>query len=125
VEFFIWERDGDCAGELMNAAGYERVDHPHPEEALISRKHGQVVELYLLTVNEQGGVVVQGRWENWPLPENALGSEIRILRKVRCQVVSIACILDTKEGYARYTGIPPREKDLVDMLTLRDSMGKT
>src|SRR5947209_845856 len=79
VEFLIWERDGARAGELMNAAGYEHVDHPHPEEALIWRKHGQIVELYLLAVNEQGGVVGQGRWENWPLPENALGSEIRMV----------------------------------------------
>lgn len=38
-------------------------------------------------------------------------------------VVSIECTLDMKEGYAQFTGIPRREKDQADMLTLRNSMG--
>jgi hypothetical protein len=120
VEFIIWERDGARAGEFMNAAGYERVDHPHPEEALIWRKHGETVELYFTVVNAQGQIVGQGRWNNWPLPENALGNEIRMVEEVECPVVSLECIRATKRGYERYTGVPPREKDREDLTMLHN-----
>jgi hypothetical protein len=120
VELFIWQRDAARAGGLMNAAGYERVDHPHPEEALIWRKHGQIVELYFTVVNAQGQIVVQGRWNNWPLPEDALGNEIRMVEEVECPVVSLECIRATKQGYERYSGFPPREKDRDDLTTLHN-----
>jgi Uncharacterised nucleotidyltransferase len=123
VEFFIWERDGPRAGEVLTAAGYECVDHPHPDEALIWRKHDQIVELYFTVNNSQGHVTGQGRWSNWPLPDYSLGSEIRTVEGVECPVVSMDCILGTKQGYAQYTGIPEREKDRADVITLLDVKG--
>ncbi len=122
LEFFIWEHDGSLAGDLLDAAGYQLVDHPHLEEASIWRKNGQIVELYLLAVNAQGEVAVQGRWNRWPLPEHSLGSEIRIVDGVPCPVVSTECILGTKQGYAQYTGIPLREKDRADVMALRRAL---
>jgi len=122
LEFFIWEHDGPLAGAMMDAAGYQLVDHPHPEEASIWRKHGQIVELYFVEVNAQGEVVARGRWDHWPSPENALGSEVRVLHGVECPVVSMQCILGVKQGYAKYTGIPPREKDRADVMALRHAL---
>lgn len=119
VEFFIWEHDGPRAGDILRAAGYQLVDHPHPEEALIWRKQEQIVELYFVVVNEQGEVVGRGRWDNWPVPANSLGSEVRVVEGVPCPVVSIECILGTKLEYAEHTGIPPRERDLADVNHLR------
>jgi hypothetical protein len=119
VEFFIWEHDGPRAAAVLGAAGYQLVHHPHPEEASIWRKDEQVVELYFLTVNHHGEVVGRGRWENWPLPPNALGSNVRMVEGVRSPVVSIECILSTKLEYQQYTGVPPRARDLADVEALR------
>jgi len=125
LEFFIWEHDGPRAGDIMDAASYQLVDHPHPDEASIWRKDGQLVELYFLTVNAQREVVGQGRWDKWPLPEHSLGSEISMVDGVPCPVVSMECILGTKQGYAQYTGIPLREKDRADVIALRRVIGDT
>ncbi|MDQ2745400.1 MAG: hypothetical protein M3Z66_24320 [Chloroflexota bacterium] len=122
LEFFIWEHDGSLAEDLLDAAGYQVVDHPHPEEASVWRKQGQIVELYFNVVNAQGEVVGRGRWDHWPSPENALGSEVRVLHGVECPVVSMQCILGVKQGYAQYTGIPLREKDRADVKALRRAL---
>lgn len=122
VEFFIWEHDGPRAAAPMRAAGYELVDHPHPEEASIWRKHGEIVELYFMVLDARGDTVGRGRWAEWPIPADSLGTESKDLNGVQCPVVSIECILAIKEGYARYTGIPLREKDQVDIIALRDAM---
>lgn len=118
IEFFIWERDGPRAARLLQVTGYEPVDHPHPEEALIVRKFDQIVELYVVAVDPSRVVSGRGRWQHWPLPKNALGDDLKSLHEVECPVVSIECICGTKRGYADYTGIPPRKKDQQDMTTL-------
>lgn len=123
LEFFIWQRDGPRAGDLLDFAGYHRVDHAHPDEASIWRKRGQIVELYFRAVTVQGDVVGCGRWCNWPHPANAMGSEIRMLEGVQCPVVSVECILSTKLEYERQTGIPPRDKDQADVLMLAHVLG--
>src|SRR5579859_277290 len=120
VEFFIWEHDAARAGELMTAAGYQPVDHPHPEEASIWKKFGETIELYFTVVDARGQIVGQGRWNKWPLPEDALGNETRMVEGVECPVVSLECIRATKQGYERYTGVSPREKDLEDLTTLHN-----
>lgn len=122
IEFFIREHDGPRVADLMEAAGYEHVDHPHPDEASIWRKEGQLVELYLVAVNAQGEMSVPGRWARWPLLAGSLGSEIRVLEGVQCPVASIECILRTKLDYERYTGVPPRERDRADVAALRRMM---
>lgn len=122
VEFFIWERDGPRAGDILHTAGYQLVDHPHPDEASIWRKQGQVVEFYFHTVNEDGDVVGRGRWDNWPLPQNALGGEVRVVQGVPCPVVSVECILNTKLEYAEHTGVSPRDRDLADVTILRRAL---
>jgi lincosamide nucleotidyltransferase A/C/D/E len=123
IEFFIWEHDGPRAGEHMISARYEPVDHPHPEEASIWRKDGQIVELYFLTASEHGEVVGRGRWANWPLPDHSLGTEIRVLEDIRCPVVSLECVLSTKVEYEEQIGIPPRERDRSDIVALRRALG--
>lgn len=123
IEFFIWEHDGPRAGEHMMAAGYEPVDHPHPEEASIWRKDGQIVELYYLTVNGHGEIVGRGRWDNWPLPDHSLGDETRVLEAIRCPLVSLECILSTKVEYEERIGISPRERDRSDIVALRRASG--
>jgi hypothetical protein len=119
IEFFIWEHDGPRAAEVLAAADYRPVQHPHPEEASIWRKDGTVVELYFNAVNEGGEVVGRGRWDNWPTPDGALGDDVRVLEGVKCPVVSRACILHVKLDYARHTGIGPRGKDRADVEELR------
>ncbi|GAC1403381.1 MAG: hypothetical protein NVSMB52_17370 [Chloroflexota bacterium] len=125
LEFFIWEYDGPRAGDLLDAAGYALVDHPHPDEASIWRKDGQLVELYYVALTAGGDVDGRGRWANWPLPENSLGREVKVVADVRCPVVSLECILNTKLTYAQHTGIPPGEKDLADVATLHRVMRTT
>ncbi|HEX6508388.1 MAG TPA: hypothetical protein VF221_12210 [Chloroflexota bacterium] len=123
IEFFIWEHDSPRAREQLQDSGYQLVEHPHPDEALIWRKHEQLVELYFLAVNERGEVNGRGRWDNWALPENSLGGEIRGVDGVRCPVVSIECILNTKLEYLQHTGIPPRDRDRADVMALRRALG--
>jgi hypothetical protein len=119
IEFFIWENDAPRAADVMGAAGYMLVDHPHPEEALIWKKEGGVVELYYNVLNQRGQVVGRGRWGEWPLPTGSLGSEVRALAEVQSPVVSAACILSVKEEYERYTGVPMRDRDRADVEVLR------
>jgi RimJ/RimL family protein N-acetyltransferase len=108
-----------AAEAIAGASGYEGVDHPHPEEALIWRKEGQVVELYFHAVNAAGDVVGRGRWDNWPVPEGSLGDDVRELEGVTSPVVSAACVLRTKQEYERYTGVRQRDKDQADVLVLQ------
>lgn len=123
IEFFIWEQDGSRAADLMEAAGYVLVDHPHPDEASIWRKDGQIVELYFNAVNERGEIVGRGRWAHWPTPENALGSEIRALEGVGSPVISLDGILNTKLEYEHYTGVPLRDKDRADIEVVQQTTG--
>jgi hypothetical protein len=99
VEFFIWEHDEPRTSAIMTEAGYEVVDHPHPEEATIWRKHGQIVELYFNRRNERGEIVGGGRWSEWATPEGSLGGDMRTIEGVTCPVVSLECIIHTKSVY--------------------------
>jgi hypothetical protein len=118
IEFLIWEHDSPRARDVMESAGYTIVDHPHPEEALIWKKDGVLVELYYIVETPDGHFDGRGRWQKWPYPLSGLVDDPRMLEGVRVPTVSLEVIFQTKREYQRHTGNALRSRDEVDLAVL-------
>lgn len=79
------------------------------------------LEVTYLAVREDGCLCTPGH-EHWPYPAGSFGDERATLHGVGVPVMSVAGLLELKEGWRREIGEPLRPHDLADIHALRQLM---
>lgn len=116
IEFMIRQEDGGRVDDLLAEAGFTQL--ALRGEDTIWEVEGQKVELYFLTRDAAGRVVVAGQWDGWPFAEDAFGSDRGKIGGVSVPTASPRALLEAKLRYRSYTGKPSRQKDQADIRLL-------
>jgi aminoglycoside-2''-adenylyltransferase len=118
VDLMIWQRDGAALRELLAGLGYwEDASPSGPELDARFWKEGQRVEFMFVREGEEGGVY----WDQWRLPEGALGAWVGRLGEIVCPVISPETLFGCKEVCAQQETEPgEREKHARDVERLRE-----
>jgi hypothetical protein len=115
IDLVTWSRHAGRIRRMLEASGYE-VATVTDQAAIHFAKNGQDVAFAFIEKDKQGRFVTPGR-EFWPWPP--FPEALKTLNGIACRTMSAAALLEEKENYEKYSGRPPRTKDLKSIETLR------
>jgi hypothetical protein len=116
VDLVTWSRHRFPLRRLLEASGYETVRFDPPQ--IFFEKHGEEVNFAMIR-REPGGAIVTPGFERWPWPAGAFGEQPLTLHGVICRALTLHGLLEEKESYEKFRGVPLRPKDEVSLRLLR------
>ena len=119
VDLVTWSTHRGRLRRLLEANGYVTVRFDEPQ--VFFEKHRREVNFAMIR-RAPSGAIVTPEFEYWPWPEGAFSGPRRTLDGVTCRTLTIAALLEEKEGYEEARGIPLRPKDEVSLRLLRELM---
>lgn len=121
VDLVTWSRHRRRLRRLLETNGYMTVRFDEPQ--VFFEKRGQEVNFAMIR-RGQSGAIVTPEFEYWPWPEGAFSGPPRTLDGVTCRVLTVGALLEEKESYEKFRGVPLRPKDEVSMRILRELVGE-
>ncbi len=120
IEFSIWSVDAERVSRAFLDAGFVPQKIPFPDEAIEFTKDGQLICAVLL-VDTAEGIVVPGRWTDWPWPWDAFDGPPGRIGGLAVPVVTVEALLDRSLNYQKHApGAPPlRERDVTAIEQMR------
>lgn len=113
VDLVTWRRNRDAVHRALVARGFA-LDRELENVGIDFVKDGESVQFMLVEQSDDGSPICHG-FERWPLPENALDDELRVLAGVSCRTLAPHALLHEKTVYAARTRRPLRDKDRVSL----------
>ena len=120
IELYIRSVDAERVSRAFLDAGFAPRTIPYPDEAIEFTKDGQLICAVLL-VDAAEGIVIPGRWADWPWPCDAFDGPPGCIGGLTIPVVSVEALLDRSLNYQRHApGAPPlRERDVIAIEQMR------
>jgi hypothetical protein len=120
IEFYVWSVDAERVSRAFLDTGFAPQKIPYPEEAIEFTKDGQLICAVLL-VDTAEGIVIPGRWTDWPWPCDAFDGPPGRIGRLAVPVVSVEALLDRILSYREHApGAPPlRERDVIAIEQMR------
>lgn len=117
VDLVTWSRHRPRLRRLLEANGYRTVRFDEPQ--IFFRKHRHEVNFAMIR-RGSAGTIVTPRLEQWPWPAGAFMGAPLTLRGVTCRALTLRALLEEKERYQQFRGVPLRPKDDVSIRLLRE-----
>lgn len=125
IEIFIWAEDAELVRAVLVPLGFLAPAPLHPDEAQPFLKDGQEVGLWFLIQDEAGRTCTPVRWRDWPWAPGAFDGDRLTLDAITAPAMSLEGVLDMKTNFAAHPhGAPLREKDIADIVLLRDLIAR-
>jgi hypothetical protein len=121
VDLVTWTRHRRRLRRLLERNGYATVKWDEPQ--VFFERDGEEVNFAMIE-RGHGGAIVTPQLEDWPWPKGAFSSPPRTLDGVTCRVMTLAALLEEKESYEDFRGVPLRPKDEVSLRLLRELVGE-
>jgi hypothetical protein len=120
IEFYIWSVDADRVSRAFLGARFTPQEISYPDEAIEFTKDGQLICAVLLADTAEG-IVIPGRWTDWPWPGDAFDGPPGRIGGLAVPVVTVEALLDRSLTYQRHApGTPPlRERDVLAIEQMR------
>ena len=120
IELYIWSVDAERVSKVFRGAGFAPETIAYPDEAVEFTKDGQLICAVLL-VETAEGIVIPGRWTDWPWPCDAFGGPPGGIDGLVVPLVSVEALLDRSLNYQKHApGAPPlRERDVIAIEQMR------
>ncbi len=115
IDLVTWRRHASRIQRLLEGAGYE-IATITDLAAIHFAKDRQDVGIAFIRKDDRERIVTPGR-EFWPWPPFPLAK--KVLEGIACRTMSAEALLEEKENYEKYSGRPPRLKDLESIRALR------
>jgi lincosamide nucleotidyltransferase A/C/D/E len=120
IEFYIRAADAERVSRAFRDAGFAPQEIPYPDEAMEFREDGQLICAVLL-VDTAEGIVIPGRWTDWPWPRDAFDGPPGSIGGLAVPIVTVEALLDRSLNYQKHApDAPPlRERDVIAIEQMR------
>ena len=121
VEFWVHRSQAALVRNILGSHAFEALD-TQPDEESIEFERGSVrFSSAFFTVGPDGYASPAGRWSDWRFPPGSFADDVALLGGRLVPVMSVAGLLTMKEQFPTLrNGRPLREKDISDILVLRE-----